>query len=331
VSSDYAYAGSIVAKWASDMFQSGGFEPQFDTIAEAISMRGLNWGVYSQPATTSDNDGNVIPVPGYFAVVRDDTNEALAVNGRAYTCVDNATALAPIDNLTKHGYGIVDVAELNGGRQLAALLSSEPVKLAKNEILFPLCVCRTSHDGSWCYEEQFFVGRGACMNGLIWTVSGFNAGGKHKHTAGIFGRLFDTAADVRNAALYTKAVVAEARVAIATPMSREEAHTMLQAIVPDPEGDDVSKAKATRAENVRDAILARLYRSANLDEIRDTRWGLLNAVCEYVDHEGQTKLVERAVSVDPARQLAELRFAKATSANPLKERAHAVVIEGLNA
>jgi hypothetical protein len=65
-----------------------------------------------------------------------------------------------------------------------------------------------------------------------------------------------------------------------------------------------------------------VYRAApDLDHVRGTRWGALQAVTAYVDH------------VQPTRRTAgcseaEARFERATEAQPLKDRALELLTEG---
>ena len=92
--------------------------------------------------------------------------------------------------------------------------------------------------------------------------------------------------------------------------------------LPEPRPDATSGGRAVRnVERVREAIRTAYRATPDLDDIRGTRWGALQAVTAYVDH------------VQPTRRTAgrtqpEARFERATEAQPLKDRALALLAEG---
>ena len=94
--------------------------------------------------------------------------------------------------------------------------------------------------------------------------------------------------------------------------------------LPEPKPDRSDGGRAVRnAERVREAIRTAYRTADDLDDVRGTRWGALQAVTAYVDH------------VQPTRQTAgrthaEARFERATEPQPLKDRALELLSEGGN-
>ena len=74
-------------------------------------------------------------------------------------------------------------------------------------------------------------------------------------------------------------------------------------------------------ERVREAIRTAYRAAPDLDDVRGTRWGALQAVTAYVDHVQPTRRTA-------TRTEAEARFERATEAQPLKDRALALLAEG---
>jgi hypothetical protein len=91
--------------------------------------------------------------------------------------------------------------------------------------------------------------------------------------------------------------------------------------MPEPEPDATEGGRAVRnVERVREAIRTAYRAAPDLEHIRGTRWGALQAVTAYVDH------------VQPTRRTAgrtehEARFERATEAQPLKDRALELLTE----
>ncbi|HTC58805.1 MAG TPA: hypothetical protein VK691_01675 [Solirubrobacteraceae bacterium] len=74
------------------------------SVAEAIEAAALGWGVVKKPLAV--DIGSHLPdvlrykkLPGYYATVRQDTNEELGVVGERYRIVQNHEAFAFVDQL----------------------------------------------------------------------------------------------------------------------------------------------------------------------------------------------------------------------------------------
>ena len=90
--------------------------------------------------------------------------------------------------------------------------------------------------------------------------------------------------------------------------------------LPDPVPDAGGRAVRS-VERVREAIRTAYRAAPDLDSVRGTRWGALQAIAAYVDHVQPTRRTA-------TRTEAEARFERATEAQPLKDRALALLTEG---
>ncbi len=84
------------------------------------------------------------------------------------------------------------------------------------------------------------------------------------------------------------------------------------------DGDKRSRGHERRARRARRSA-APTWTTADLDAIRGTRWGALQAVTAYHDHHATIRRTA-------GRSVAEARFERATAAAPLKDRALALLL-----
>lgn len=75
------------------------------------------------------------------------------------------------------------------------------------------------------------------------------------------------------------------------------------------------------AERVREAIRTAYRTAPDLENVRGTRWGALQAVAAYIDHGQPTRQTA-------GRSHSEARFERATEPQPLKDRALELLTEG---
>ncbi len=91
--------------------------------------------------------------------------------------------------------------------------------------------------------------------------------------------------------------------------------------LPEPQPDATEGGRAVRnVERVREAIRTAYRAAPDLDPIRGTRWGALQAVTAYVDHVQPTRRTA-------GRTQAEARFERATEPQQLKDRALELLTE----
>lgn len=314
----------IVARWASDLFQCPDLEPQFDTLADALKARDMNWGVSLAPAFAQVN-GKFVPIPETFATVRDDNGQPIAPVGKDYTAVSAAQSLAPVDSILKRGFGLLDVATMNDNRQVVALLARKPVVLSKRDILLPVSILRGSFDGTVCAID--YLGgllRFACANGVM--IYNGKVQAKRKHTEQVFHDMPYLERKIKESAKgIDEALILFTKMSEKS-LTNDEARKLVSRIVPYDKGK--TQKSWTQTDNVRDSILANYLHAPNLENVRGNVWGLYNAVCQYSDHAGRTRTVLRdSGSVSRQgddRHLAELAFKRTFEGTPIKSAAYAI-------
>jgi len=297
------------------------------SLDAAMERAGVNFEVGMTPALYAPA-GESLPIPGRFATYRMDTLEVLGDVGDGYAIVQTRQAFGvaeAIDFAARESGqpgAFIGMAPVDNGRQIAAIYALPRLQLGQDEQVLPVCLIWTSHDGSRAIEVTFVPVRVACFNGNLWHVEGQSSIYRVKHTVNAENRLVMANEALSKGSDFFAAWADEASSLYAAKIDNERARDLLLQIVPDP--DKTQKAQ-TIAERTRDAILSTYLHSTDLQNVQGTKWGLLQAVAAYVDHEHRTRVVDKG-RLEPEAQADQLRFLRAVNAHPLKTAAHAVLL-----
>ncbi len=258
-----------------------------DEMAEA---GGLNWGVSKIKMALAEGPhaGNVFDER--FATVRDSDGFWLGVVGRNYQIFQNREAFQFGDNLVDSGEAKWETAgSLNNGRvvfmsmelnHLDLLLDGEhPDGAIKTYLLLS-----NAHDGSRAIEADITKVRVVCQNTLNLAVGGATRRFKIRHSGSVDGKIEAARKALGVAFTYDKAFEAAAVRLMDKRLIDEQVQDIFRKVWP----VDVEEISEGRLETHASTLAYETYKTAdNLDPIRGTAWGALNAVAEFVDHEQQ--------------------------------------------
>ena len=298
------------------------------TLDNALARGGADFLVGMVPAkfTPVGETSPTLMVPGHNVTYREDTGEALGVVGNGYTVLQNRTALAVADSIdvANHGEGnFIGLASIDNGRQIAAIYALPQMTIGQDEEVLPVLLIWTSHDGSRACEVQFVPVRVACFNGNLWHVEGTSSIFRVKHTATAETRLKAASDALSEGNAFFTQWANEAAAMVAAQIDVAQADAYLARIVP--EANKGQKADTIR-EKVIGAIRARYLHSDNLQNVQGTKYGLLQAVAEYVDYDHRTRVVDKDDGMSVETRDSQLRFLRATSTHPLKTAAHRILV-----
>jgi len=147
---------------------------------------------------------------------------------------------------------------------------------------------------------------------------------KARHTANIEAKLADARRTLGIAWRYYDELEEVGGRLIGERLDAAAFERFLVRLVPLPEArpDATDGGRAVRnVERVREAIGTAYRVAPDLENVRGTRWGALQAVAAYVDYTQPTRQTA-------GRTHAEARFERATEPQPLKDRALALLTEG---
>lgn len=301
--------------------------------AAMIAAAGLDWRVEQHPLEAvigREYQSLRVPVPRHVANVRSDTRAVLGVVGEGYEPLQNRSAFAFCDGITDSGRAHwIGAGATRGGARVHALMRLDrEVKIgsAEGEDVLPLLCFRNGHDGGLAVTVSVAPFRLDCLNGMLLPLSDAQRTWKARHTANVEVKLADARRTLGIAWRYYDRLEELGARMIGERIGEGEFERFLARLVPlpEPKPDRSDGGRAVRnAERVREAIRTAYRTASDLDDVRGTRWGALQAVTAYVDH------------VQPTRQTAgrthaEARFERATEPQPLKDRALELLSEGGN-
>lgn len=226
----------------------------------------------------------------YLANVRECDNKILGIVGNRYRLVQNRDAFQfGADILDQTGAMIDSVGVVNGGSVVwfALKLDQEVVVAGRqDERLDTYLLISNGHDGKHAISASVVTLRLSCNNELAWAIKNAQRSFTVRHTNGLEGRLYEARKALNVAYKYTEEIAKIGERLIQQPigMSVDE---FLSKVVRLPE--DPSDRQITIAENRRAAIHSTLLNAPDLATIKDTRWGLLQAVSDWETHQASNR------------------------------------------
>jgi phage/plasmid-like protein (TIGR03299 family) len=298
--------------------------------AAMIAAADLDWRVEQhrlEAVVEREYQSARVPVPRHVANVRSDTRAVLGVVGEGYEPLQNAAAFAFCDTITDSGRAHwIGAGATHGGARVHALMRLDrEIKIgdAEGEDVLPLLCFRNGHDGGLAVTVSVLPFRLACLNGMLLPVEGAERTWKARHTANVEAKLADARRTLGIAWRYYDQLERLGGRLIRERMDGRQFERFLVRLVPmpKPRPDATDGGRAVRnAERVREAIRTAYRAAPDLENVRGTQWGALQAVTAYVDHVQPTR--KRA-----GRTEAEARFERQTEPQSLKDRALELLIE----
>lgn len=289
--------------------------PANATGEDMVRFADLGWNVIERPVYA---EGVAAPIPGFKALVRDDRETVLSVVTSSYGVVQNREALTLLDAAVGEGSAVYHVAgALDEGRTvflLAEVATPGHVWTLAGEEHKPYLLLFTSHDGSKAVTLKFCVTRVVCMNTLSVALGEQGAKLSIKHTRTASERVQQAAAVIAKARAYFRGFSERALALSAQQFTLQQATATTEAVIPavkiDGKPTVTDAVEAARSKIV--ALFAGQRDSAVDRRIAGTKWGYLNAVTAFTDHnqrrrggaEGRMSAIAIEGSADAIKQRA---------------------------
>ena len=250
------------------------------TAEEAIAAAALDWKVEKRQAYFF-KDGCYRPVDGRYAVIREDRAEPFAILSEVYAPVQNHEAFRFFDDVVGSGEAIYHTAgSLKGGRVvwiLAKLPESMTLPGDENDVLERYILLSNSHDGSTAVRMRPTSVRVVCANTLAVALGQKEAA---EWSSAHRGNITEQVTKARRLlglgdAHFEMMMTAIEKLADEKMRSydREDFYRSLFDI---DEEEDYLKSRSVKQ-------VAELYANGAGNSGK-TRWDMLNAVTEWVDH-----------------------------------------------
>lgn len=264
------------------------------TTDEMLRLAHLNgWDVHLEPIDVPGVPAERFAVPA-FAVVRtnpfDGGKDVLSVVGKRYKTVQNEE-LFDFGATLGSGARWETAGSIKKGRVVFGSLALE-----RETILDPSGVSdkvktylllHTSHDGSVSVQASITPVRVVCANTLNFALRSVKQSFKVRHTQTIEGKMAAAREALGMAERYMDDFDVQARALFETPVNDKKIEDIVNAAYPKP-NKDAAKAALTRWENKRVQIGEVLF-SDTTYAIKDTAWGILNALTENMDWNRQER------------------------------------------
>ncbi len=256
---------------------------------------GMNWQIEEAPVRfivdSASHLGSIHAFPEQKVLYRSDTQAPLSVVSQRYKVVQPQEVLEFYRDLTEYaGYELETAGVLKGGRKFWALARSGlSTSLKGQDAVNGYLLLATSCDGSLATVATPTTVRVVCNNTLTIAVDGISQGVKVPHS---------TAFDAQRVKQQLGISVSQwddfmvrLKALADRKVSQKEAEAYFQTVVCNAEEPlaDPSTLPHYRALNRVQALFHGEGRGSELCTARDTAWGLVNAVTEYVDHEKRAR------------------------------------------
>ena len=278
------------------------------TAEDAIKMAELDWNVISYPVY--DQFG--LEIPGYKANTRDKDMTVLGIVGSKYTIVQNKEAFEFTDALIGEGLRYETAGSLKNGKQVW-LLGKMPQTEFVGEKIDPYVCFTNTHDGSGAVRVCMTPVRVVCNNTLNLALETAHRKWSCVHKGDMTGKLSEARATLGLVDLYLKRMAETADQLACTPFYTADIERALNFMLAKKE--DSSKRKETFDAKIKDGIITCIM-APDLVQFRNTAWGFLNGVADYVDHSDPLR---------KTRDWQENRFASVISGHPLLDKAFEAV------
>jgi phage/plasmid-like protein (TIGR03299 family) len=297
------------------------------TSAEAIKLAGLDWTVEKHPifaripdeaktkaANNGKPHGSFKRVDSLYATVRMDTNMPLGVVGAKYHPIQNASQFELLDSLVSEGSAQYETAgSLGGGETVWMLLvATEGVRSIAGDAIRPYYLATSSHDGTGRLRVRNVATRVVCANTLA-AAMGENVAREFavSHTANAKDRMRQAASLLGLMQKSNQEFVRTAEDLLAVTFTKAEFEGLVATLIPKPDDSqpEVSTRMVRSWETKFEDVVKSAYFATDLNDIRYTKWGALNAIADFEQHHLRVKGTEQ----DRMETLFRRSFASGTS------------------
>jgi len=273
--------------WVGTSQDTGQYRNELAGLATGAEMRvaaGLDWEVELEPVQTASG----IVIPDKRAVVRQTDLAPLGVVGMKYQPVQNRELDEWGDALVDSGEAKYETAaSLRGGRTVFFSMELNHLEIniggdKLDEAIKTYLLLTNTHDGTKSLEAVICCIRVVCANTLNMALRSASASFRLRHVGAMGGKIAAAREALGISFRYTTELKALGDKLIMEKVVEDQVWDILsKAVWPvDPEWSDA------RLENSLATGAMELYKtSPNLDNIRGTKWGVLQAVAEFADHE----------------------------------------------
>ncbi|MGE4354225.1 MAG: DUF932 domain-containing protein [Oscillospiraceae bacterium] len=247
--------------------------------AEALRLAGLDWAVNPQDMYTNIN-GVMVKAPNCKANIRSSDNSILGVVTDRYTIVQNADAFAFTDDLIGGDVRYDTAGSLKNGRTVWMLAKMPSAKIAGDTVEPYLCFTN-SHDGSGAVRICMTPVRVVCNNTLNMALNSAKRQWSARHVGIMENKLDEARRSLELAERYMLELSVRAEQLANERMTDDEIRAIVETCFPVEDPDNARTV--ANAGTQRDGFYA-CYMAPDIAKFLNTKWGVINAMSDYVGH-----------------------------------------------
>jgi phage/plasmid-like protein (TIGR03299 family) len=253
---------------------------------------GMDWDILESPvhyiARGSDYTGELLHHPDNKVLYRSDTNAPLSVVGHRYKVVQPSEILEFYRDLTEvSGFELETAGVLKGGRKFWALARTGQTSTLKgNDITNGYVLLATACDGTLATTAQFTSIRVVCNNTLAVALGDSTGAVKVPHNT-----TFDAPAVKQQLGLSVSSwneFMSGMKMLSERKVNSRGANAYFQRVFSEQKPSGLIHTN-TSAMKKSLSLFEGHGKGSSLSSSKNTAFGLLNAVTEYVDHERRAK------------------------------------------
>lgn len=245
--------------------------------ATALQQAGLDWDVVQRPILVSDRI-----IEEYVANVREDNNNVLGiVSKHKYKVVQNREAFSFTDSLIGGDVRYETAGSLAGGKKVW-LLAQLPEAIIIDDKVIPYVCFTNSHNGKGSVRVLITPVRVACQNTLNLAIRTAPRTWSTIHAGNINAKIEEAQRTLELTNHYIKELSAEAEILATQRVNNLSLHRFIKQLLPIPDG--VGKQKESNIKALRDELMIRYNDAPDMQNIKGTAWGLINAVSDLATH-----------------------------------------------
>ncbi len=257
-----------------------------------------NWNVRKHPLFTAGDDGEPIRIEDRMATVRTNpvtgATDYLGVVGHGYTVIQNEESTDFLNALVdESGAHFETAGALRDGRstfvtmRLPNFMQFGIPGTDQTDDMDLYIAALNSHDASGSYKVLTTPVRIVCANTESAAINQAKSMWSVRHTTNALNAIEEARQSLRIAFTYADAFAEEMNKLIQAEVDQDEAERLINSVFL------VDEAETERQKNIRQDHAAAVMVGLNAPTIQpgfeNTRYGLYNAVTEYIDHRGELK------------------------------------------
>lgn len=249
---------------------------------EALKLAGLDWKVNQEELIYKGQK------TGYRLNVRDKDDKVLGVVGGRFTTLQNDEAFAFTDELIGNDVRYETAGSLSSGKRVW-ILAKMPEKEILDEQYEPYLCLSNNHDGSGSLKVFMTPIRVWCQNTLNLALKKAQRTWTAQHSKSLTSKVEEAKRTLEMASKYMDALQSDAEELYKIKVAPATFNQLTDTLFPIPE--DAGKRKEEAQLKLRDN-LRQAWAMDDLNNIRGTAWGFLNAVSDMSTHKEPARKTE---------------------------------------